>query len=50
MSRPPVGSPSLGELFHQLEVKDLLAFVAEQRREDLTLDFKVGSVELRRSR
>lgn len=38
----PVASPSLEEWFRQLEVGDVLAFVAEQRREDLTLDFKLA--------
>jgi len=36
----PIGAPSLKVLFERLQVSDVLAFVTERRREDLTLDFK----------
>jgi hypothetical protein len=38
----PISSPSLESVFGRLEVHDILAFVTEQRGEDLTLDFKLA--------
>jgi Putative DNA-binding domain len=38
----PINSPSLAEIFQRLNVSDILAFVADHRWEDLTLDFKLA--------
>jgi hypothetical protein len=39
----PVAAPSLFDQFNALTTSDILAFVADRRGEDLTLDFKLAS-------